>query len=120
MIIGIYNQQDKNSLVYVNINKLLNIKGEKNLKAKDYFEKYKETIMTGEGVHELLTEMSTEVTDIAKQRNIKTDAGLLSILREMNQKWNALERMFEKEFNTPILKVNGFKALWEMHLGIKL
>ncbi|MFA7157470.1 MAG: hypothetical protein WC123_07265 [Bacilli bacterium] len=102
------------------MNCIFNKKGRGILKAKDYFEKYKETITTEKGLQDLLTEMSTEVADIGKQRNIKTDAGLTSILREMNQKWNSLARMFEKEFNMSILKMDGFKSLWEMCLKIKL
>ena len=83
------------------------------MKASDYFEKYKERITTQDGVSDLFIEMSKEVGEIAKERKALTDSASRAIVQEINQKWNALCRMFEKEYGRPVLKRNGFLDFWK-------
>ncbi len=35
---------------------------------------------------------------------------------ELNQKWNTLMKLFEKEFGFPLLKENGFISFWETRI----
>lgn len=62
---------------------------------------------------ELLTEMSREVIAIANERNVKTDGGIVSVIKEVNQKWNALCKIYEKEYGCEVLVRNGFVSYWK-------
>ena len=56
--------------------------------------------------------MNSEVQNLLKVRHVKTDAGTFPIFKEMNQKWNAIVRLFEKKYGTtPIIK-DGFQTYW--------
>lgn len=80
------------------------------MKARDYFEKYDTLIMeeqkNGEigTTKKLLLEMSDEVTAVCKQRKAVKDEAVIAVLKEINQKWNAICRMYEK--NT------AFRCYW--------
>ena len=71
------------------------------MKARDYFEKYDTLIMeeqkNGEigTTKKLLLEMSDEVTAVCKQRKAVKDEAVIAVLKEINQKWNAICRMYE-------------------------
>lgn len=82
------------------------------MKAVDYFIKYKEIILTPDGLTELILEMSNEIKEIAIKRS-SNDSVVISILKEMNQKWNSLGVLFEKEYRKPILVRNGFMNYWK-------
>ena len=66
------------------------------MKARDYFEKYDTLIMeeqkNGEigTTKKLLLEMSDEVTAVCKQRKAVKDEAGIAVLKEINQKWNAV------------------------------
>lgn len=85
------------------------------MKAKEYFEKY------GEAIHEeyekqngakeateLLKDFLKEMDDIKEKRHIKFDRGLVPLIREMNQKWNALANLFKQKYGEETLKRDGF------------
>lgn len=88
------------------------------MKAKDYYEKYKEKLSDPENdcgaASELMTEFNNEMIALIKQRNAKTDRAFLAIVNEMNNKWNALCEMF----NPPVLRRNAFRAIVFTHLGL--
>lgn len=88
------------------------------MKAKDYFAKYEQALAStnsdecSTAIAEMLNEMNSEVQNLLKVRHVKTDAGTFPIFKEMNQKWNAIVRLFEKKYgNTPIVK-DGFQLYW--------
>lgn len=88
------------------------------MKAKEYYEKYKEKLADPENgstaASELMTEFNNEMVAMIKQRKAQTDRAFFSIVNEMNNKWNALCEMFDP----PVLRRNGFKAVVFTHLGL--
>lgn len=88
------------------------------MKAKDYFAKYEQALASDNSdecstaIAEMLNEMNSEVQNLLKVRHVKTDAGTFPIFKEMNQKWNAIVRLFERKYGaTPIVK-DGFQLYW--------
>lgn len=85
------------------------------MKAVDYFEQYGERICEEfkpngdvKPISDLVVAFGVEMKEIMENRHVKTDAGALSVLKEQNQKWNALCSVFEKKKGfTPIIR-NGF------------
>lgn len=90
------------------------------LKAKDYFEKYEQSIIDPQSTDEaragaasnLLLEMCTESQTVLKKRNAQTGTALMAIIKEFNQKWNAICRMFESKYGESPLIRDGFKNFW--------
>ncbi len=75
------------------------------MRARQYYEeflinekKHGET----EAFRKLIIDYFDEVMEIAKIRNAKRDSAMISILKEQNDKWNAM-RKFDGRF-----KLNGF------------
>lgn len=93
------------------------------MKAKEYFEKYHEGLyeeyQTGERKHlsNLLTEMLREATDILEKRKVKFDRGLMGVIKEQNDKWNAIVNLLEKKYGVLILKRDGFKKWMKYELS---
>ena len=93
------------------------------MKAKDYFEKYKEPLhqaadkeARGKIVIEIFIEMSAEGSQLGKTRNIQREEALMAIIEEMNGKWNALVRLVEKEFGAGVLVRDVFRKVWTEQL----
>ena len=88
------------------------------MKAKEYFEKYEKPIMdelgtTGiESIRGLVLEMSKEVEVICEKRNTSHDKAAAAVIKEMNDKWNAIVNLFEKKYGASPLKRDGFKFYW--------
>lgn len=75
------------------------------MKAKEYhadFLKNVEKEGEKEAMITLITDFFNEVHTIADIRHVKSDAGMISIVKELNTKWNALCRLDQR------LKRNGF------------
>jgi hypothetical protein len=83
------------------------------MKAVEYFEKYQNKLNKPEDAAELFLEMSKEVEEIAKQRNAVSDEAAIAIMKELNQKWNSLRRMFLKKLGSSILIENAFMVFWK-------
>ena len=85
-------------------------------KAKEYYELYKVDLMDQEranqALYDLIKDLNDEVMELQKIRHVKFDRGLIPILKKTNQKWNAIVRLFEKEFGTSPVKPDGFKRFW--------
>lgn len=88
------------------------------MKAKDYFTKYEKALASADpdecstAIADMLNKMNSEVQNLLKVRHVKTDAGTFPIFKEMNQKWNAIVRLFENKYGaTPIVK-DGFRLFW--------
>lgn len=83
------------------------------MKAKDYFEKYDESVYYGalngefEAAEKLFFDFTREVKEIADQRNAQTNRAAVAIVKELNEKWNALAAMFKKKYGVEVLKRNA-------------
>lgn len=91
------------------------------MKAKEYYEKYNHLIPVLPDVAKLeevllsiFHDFEKEQTEIIAKRHAQRDDAAVAIIREQNQKWNALVRIFEEnhEGRSPI-KRDGFKHVWE-------
>lgn len=88
------------------------------MKAIQYFEQYKTRLMSSDKkesnstIEELFLKYSDEVIEIAKKRRVISDKSFLAIINEQNQKWNALCRLLEREYQVSVLKKDGFKNFW--------
>lgn len=89
------------------------------MKAKEYFEKYDELIIKDqiagsvENTKKLIIELSDEVKDICEARHVKYDAAVVSVLKEQNQKWNAICSLYEKKYGVSPLYRNTFTEYWK-------
>ena len=54
--------------------------------------------------------MSEEVYSLVKTRNVSSDLGFISILKEQNKKWNAICKL------KPSFKRNAFLTLWKLKM----
>lgn len=85
------------------------------MKAKDYFARYDRIIVndqitgTGDGAYQLLIDLLREVGEVSENRHAKSESAIGAILKEMNQKWNAICSLYEKKYGGSPLKRNGFK-----------
>lgn len=92
------------------------------MKAKDYFEKYENAIIedvkgnSTSGISKLLIELSEEVEAIYRKRGGKSNCALIGVIKELNQKWNAIGALFEKRYGASPLKRNGFIKYWKNQL----
>lgn len=84
------------------------------MKAKEYFEKYKDLISSEnkeiaiKGTSDLVFDLFNEIDALCKVRGVKTDRGMITIIKEENSKWNAIAALFEKDYGDPMLVRNGF------------
>lgn len=87
------------------------------MKAKDYYEKYSPQVFA-EGanvvtvIRKMFMEMSEEGKTIMVQRKCKADDAVLAVIKEQNEKWNAISRLFTKHHNQTPLARNGFMNFW--------
>lgn len=79
------------------------------MKAKDYYKKYADRLIDPESsitaITELIRDFANETGQLMDCRGVKTDRACEAIINEMNDKWNALARMFPVE----VLKQNGWR-----------
>ncbi len=89
------------------INKLIKETGSEEEAAKKYDEWIRE------GLNGLINAMNAEVKEICAKRKCKTDSATAAVIREMNDRWNAMIPMFEKYYDGRCpLKRNGFAKFW--------
>ena len=90
------------------------------MKAKDYYEKYKDMasyFLLGDEVEliklttNLLNDMYKEFNELLEIRHIKTADGIASIVKELNKKINALNRIFMEKDNVSPFQIDGYKNL---------
>lgn len=91
------------------------------MKAKEYFDLYDRAICEEVGrdcveVNKLLLALSGEAKDICDKRHSSNDLVTYAILRELNQKWNAICNLFERKYQVEILRRNGFKEFWVLRI----
>lgn len=91
------------------------------MKAKEYFEKYETLILTdastGEVGHikQLLYDLSGEAQELCKSRKAVTDDAAIAVLKEQDQKWNAICSLYKKKYDSCPVPRNMFKKFW-IHL----
>ena len=84
------------------------------MKAQEYFDKFETRIiddMKDDSVNtvlELITDLAEEAVAVCEQRKAQLDKSVVSELKEQNDKWNAICRLFEKKYHGPILKQDMF------------
>lgn len=89
------------------------------MKAKEYYEKYAPNLLsedreTVKNAGEALTrDFMDEVSAISEKRKVSRPESLVDIIKELNQKWNALRSLFIKRDRKPVLAENGFRDLMQ-------
>ena len=86
------------------------------MKAKEYFEKYKDDISNdnpekcSDAIMSLYSEMRDELFEIVEKRNIKYKQSFIDTVNEFNKKWNMIKKMFDEktEIKCP-MKQDAFK-----------
>lgn len=87
------------------------------MKAAEYCDKYASLFQGAneerckELVGLLAQEFAAELQQTIKTRHIKLSTGLDSAIREQNDKWNAMVRLFEKKLGASPVVRNGFASL---------
>ena len=88
------------------------------MRAKEYYEKYKDAVIYHEEenekellemVKELLNDFNKEVEVLQEQRHVSTISGLVSILKEQNNKFNALSNIFIKKHGYSPFRADAYK-----------
>jgi hypothetical protein len=94
------------------------------MKASEYYEKYRPLFFDPDIAFEkanfflkqLMMEFSKETCAILIKRHASRDEAFHAVLREQNQKWNALVRIFETMCLASPIMIDGFKKFWENEL----
>lgn len=90
------------------------------MKAKDYLEEFGQQLIDSEpdfeqfrhAASKIIIRMNDELFEMQKKRHISTNQGAVSMLKELNDKWNALVTLFEKKYgHSPIVR-NGYRTYW--------
>ena len=88
------------------------------MKAKDYYEQFGAALLA-ESYHEekfdelnkLVMAFVREEKEIIESRKMCTDRGAVAVIKEQNEKWNALVAIFEKKHGVSPIVRNGFMIL---------
>lgn len=96
------------------------------MKAAEYFDKYQGRIfpmIEGELTEEqtdiildLFREFAEEVVTLCESRLVKTNESIVSVLKEQNQKWNALCRIFVKQCGISPIKEDGLIVFYRLQI----
>lgn len=84
------------------------------MKAKEYYTKYKNMLTSNEehlvtiAARDFLNELIGDTVSTAKSRKVVRPSALAAVVKETNQKYNAVSDMFKKEFGDSPLRHNGF------------
>lgn len=87
------------------------------MKAKEYYEqiiaKNPQTAdEMANAVGEVVEGLHQEAKDMIKQRKIKRGDALRAVIRELNDKWNAIAGLFEKKQGVSPIRRNAFWNEW--------
>ena len=90
------------------------------MKAKEYFEKYGESVWVDAHTSDtsidcptnrLFMDFVTETQEIIDKRKVRFDRGTMSVIEEQNTKWNALVNLFIKKYGATPIARDGFKTV---------
>lgn len=87
------------------------------MKAKEYYEqimaKNPQTAdEMANAVGEVVEGLHQETKDMIEQRKIKRDDALRAVIREQNNKWNAIVGLFEKKQGISPIRRNAYLDAW--------
>ena len=90
-------------------------------KAKELYAKYHDRLVSDEkeclsAISDLILELSDEVKTIAARRNAKSNQAAVGILREINDKYNAIVSLFEAKDGASPIKRDGFMTFWKKEM----
>lgn len=93
------------------------------MKAIDYFEQYGEQVYQealksscNDALSYLLGAFVREMKEIIASRKVQSNRGTVAVIRELNEKWNALVAIFEKRKGDSPIKRNGFRLYMELEI----
>lgn len=75
------------------------------MKAKELAARFRED-HTEECIRKIVYDLIIETKELARQRGVKTDSAMKSVIREIDDKWKSFASMFPGE-----LQPGGFKAV---------
>lgn len=81
------------------------------MKASEYAAQFKATGSTTKALSDVVIAMILEVETIGKKRGIQTDAGLFSILNEIQSKWEAFVRQSGPLKDGSGIRPDGFEKM---------
>ena len=87
------------------------------MKAKEYYEqimaKNPQTAdEMANAVGDVVDSLNKEAKEIIKKRNIRRDDAVRAVIREQNNKWNAIVGLFEKKQGISPIRRNAFLDAW--------
>ena len=90
-------------------------------RAIGYYAQYREALLTGgdkgdEALNDLVRDFLAEMKELIETRHIKTDRGAVSVIVELNDKWNAIVSIFEKRGEKSPIVRNGFRIYMESQI----
>lgn len=86
------------------------------MKAKEYFEKYKDTIHTDGPIAELtplFEEFHAETVTLLKSRHCASVSSIQAVLKEMHIKYTKTAELLNNYFGVEYVKVTGFLSLFK-------
>lgn len=93
------------------------------MKAIEYYEKFGEQILREfesnkevDGIVDLVIAFKREMKELMKERHVQTDQGVIAVIRELNQKWNALCNLFRKKNGFTPIVYNGFSMFLQKEI----
>lgn len=89
------------------------------MKAQEYYAKYRDTLSSPDqdvslkATSDFLMELNREVKPLVDARKCRNTASFIGVLKEVNQKYNAVMNRFEKERGAAPLVRDGFLEFWK-------
>lgn len=81
------------------------------MKTKELVKRFIESEDKESELHEIIKGLGTELQELQKARNIKTDAGLIPIFKDMDAKYKSFVFKVNSHYGKPVLKQNLF-SIW--------
>ena len=86
------------------------------MKAKQYASEYVAKLNAAKTEEEinnvtvgLLVQLMKEGEDLKQKRHVRFDKGFIPICKELNQKWNVIADLVEKEMDMTVLAPNAYR-----------
>lgn len=89
------------------------------MKAQEYYVKYRDTLHSPDrdvglkATSDFLMELNREVKHLLDARKCRNAASFIGVLKEVNQKYNAVMNRFERDFGAAPLVRDGFLEFWK-------
>lgn len=92
------------------------------MRATEYFEKYDQPLMevfliggekAEDAAGDFAGEFFREMGDICEMRHVTLMSGLKGVVKDQNNKWNKVVRLFTAKYGFSPIKQDGFKELFK-------